>query len=321
MKKFQFLALTAVLATAAATTNAQIFIEDFETGAGSSANFTVTENLGAGVTLTGTNSVVFGFDYGAHVNSTGIDIDIPTAPNSAASTTTGLQVAVNTGTTATGETAVNIYPNLPSVLPQNYKFQFDVYGNYATDNTSTTTEYLLWGAAGSNTDVLFARSPSIPESGANGNAFGTTLEGGAGTDAVYATGSGDPITFNNALAGWPGSTADAFWTAAIPVDPEIALAIAGEGSFKWITVELVVDQSLSIANVFFTTTIGRTTPVTSPRALVASNVPLQGDATNPFVGLYDRFSSLGGVDTFIVIDNIIITDETVSSTELWNLYN
>jgi hypothetical protein len=324
MKKLAFLATVAVAALSVGSANAQLFSEDFETGAGSSANF-VVQNSNAT-----TNQVVFGFDYSAHTNSAGAAYVIPAAPSAAG--TRGLQVAVNNaagsvpGATGTAEQKVNVYPVLPSALPNQYILKFDFWTNIAIGNASGTTEYTLWGAAGNTSEARDNRNPTAATSGGNANVFGVTGEGGAAIDFTFATGAGiQTASVAAATGGFIDSTAAEPWLAAFPAntaEPFLtaeggATPLNGLSRWKWTTVEMEVNQSAQIATVYVTSSTGNV------RTAVVTNIPLVGGTTNPFVGLYDRFASQSGPDSFIVFDNIEILDNTpppVSAAENWAVY-
>lgn len=310
MKKLQFLGVAALLAAVSTTANAQLFTQNFDGGAGAIANFTVTGTNAAD------NAANENFNYGTYVNTAGTAVPIPSAPNSTGATTIGLQVYCNIAAGVVN--AINIYPNLGAALPDEYKLQFDMYANFAEDNTATTTEFATWGAAADATGTLSPGNGTL-ETGSNGFYFAVTTEGGSGTDARYGEGTG-ALADANTKPGWPVSTSDPIWLGWFPESTNTANQGSNAGFFfyRWTTVEMIVNQATSTVTIYFT-------PAGGTRSLAASGVSYLGSATRPYFGLSEVFGgSLGGADTFLVFDNIVITDETPAvpaSAAHWNVYN
>jgi hypothetical protein len=307
MKNLQFLSAAALLAVVATSVEAQLYTQNFDTAGGLS---TLTRrDINAA-----DNSVNDSFNYGTHVNATGTAVPIPSAPNSTGGSTVGLRVDVNQAAGAVN--TVVLFPNPAAALPAQYTLQFDMWANFATDNTSTTTEFFSFGAA-ADASAVISQSPS----GSNAFNIAITTEGGSGTDARYAEGTG-AIAVNNAKPGWPTSseTVNAGpsddWIDWLPLTTTTPLPPNdGNWFYRWTTIELQVNQTSSSATVFVT-------PAGGTRSQVAS-FSYVGGAARPFFGLTDLFTSLGGADTFVVFDNVQIIDNTpppVSAAENWAVY-
>jgi hypothetical protein len=324
-----------------------IFSENFDADA--SANFIeiVSYNTDADPDGTANVSSDYNADYSS-ITVSGGTYNIPEAPNSGTpgTATNGAFLQVNNDGTVEAPALITIYPNIPPItVPHSMEFDF-----WYAPSSPGTTEFIGTGIqhAGDKILSVFQTDPSnffsVPVSVNDGYFFHYTGEGGSATDisflrgdpdsgttetAILADGSEgftwggqlDALGNNNGTLDMPATSRGNFaandieaWHINTGLFGTLSSGEADGVNESWATMRIrytasgivTVAQNLYDGNGFVTICT-----YNDPDDLYTSGVPS--------ITLYDAFGSTN-TEGGLFIDNIVVTDESVTASDNWLTY-
>ncbi len=294
MKRASFIAAVALLAGSATAAST---LYDFETD--QSGSFTAVEF--EGTTAGADTATNYQYDYSGD--------GIGTAPSGSGQT--GLRSEANL---SQGEgNSITYFPDTTglNVADGTWVLTFDLYAKFG-DNAGATTEFYAFGAAASTSDF------AVGSDGGDGFNYICTVDGGSSNDYRYFDGTSSPITNDNTIPNWFGSSPNndngsTDWSNFFTSPPYDTAGCAGE---EWVTVRLTVTNGGADREVAFSR------PADAGVFTVASTITGgTGSAANPAVGHADFFSSVN-TNQWMIFDNILIEDDPATAgVNDWTLYN